>query len=182
MYADKVKKIRSMLKLSVAKLADEINIPARTITSYEQNERTPSIEFLTQLCIKLNVDPNYFLFGKEPMFIQNCENTHGFIKNEKTILNFKSWGKRLSQLLAENSETTYAFSKRTGIRENRLEKFIMDSIEPSIEELNAIKSNVDISIDWLLYGKTAEKGTQVQDVGLSTYEILKIKQFLKDKL
>lgn len=66
--------------------------------------------------------------------------------------------------------------------ENLLEKFIMDSIKPSIEELNAIKSNFDVWIDWLLYGKTAEKGTQVQDVGLSTYEILKIKQFLKDKL
>lgn len=35
MYAQKIKEIRKNLGLSVPKLAERINIPARTIVSYE---------------------------------------------------------------------------------------------------------------------------------------------------
>lgn len=179
MYKNKIKEIRTALGLSVAKLAEKINVPARTITSYEQGERTPSIEFLTKLCMNFDIDPNYFLFNKGQMFLQKCENTHIFIKNEKSIKNFKCWGKRLGMLLTENEETPYTFSKRTGIKESRIEKFILDSIEPTISEINAIKCNVDVSIDELLYGETVEKNTQAgNNISLSTDEILKIKQLL----
>ena len=87
--------------------------------------------------------------------------------------------KRLGMLLTENEETPYTFSKRTGIKESRIEKFILDSIEPTISEINAIKCNVDVSIDELLYGETVEKNTQAgNNISLSTNEILKIKQLL----
>ena len=112
------------------------------------------------------------------MFFNNCENTHVFIKNEQSILQFKNWGKRLSQVLVENDETPYAFSKRTGIKESRLEKFLLDSVEPTVSELNAIKNNVDISVDWLLYGETVEKNAQTGDISLSKDEILKLKKLL----
>lgn len=180
MYTKKIKEIRAALNLSVAKLAEKIDIPARTITSYEQGERTPSIEFLTQLCIILGVDANYFLLGKGQMFVKKCENTHIFLKNELSVQNFKSWGKRLTRLLAENNETPYAFAKRTGIKESRIEKFIQDSVEPTMAEINAIKANVDISIDELLYGEVVEKNTQTADACLSTEEILKIKKLLNN--
>ncbi len=81
--------------------------------------------------------------------------------------------------MSENEETPYNFARRTGIKESRIEKFILNSEEPSLDEVNAIKCNVDISIDKLLYGETVEKNTQAgNNISLSTDEILKIKQLL----
>lgn len=68
MYKERIKEIRSKLKLSVAKFAEKIKIPARTIVSYENDGRNPSIEFLTQCCTILNVNANWFLTGKGDMF------------------------------------------------------------------------------------------------------------------
>lgn len=68
MYQERIKQFRSELNLSVAKLADKINIPARTITGYERGERTPSIEFVTQCCTILNLNANWFLTGQGSMF------------------------------------------------------------------------------------------------------------------
>ena len=59
MYKERIKEIRSKLKLSVAKFAEKIKIPARTIVSYENDGRNPSIEFLTQCCTILNVNANF---------------------------------------------------------------------------------------------------------------------------
>ncbi len=76
MYAEHIKEIRQKLNLSVAKLAEKIEIPARTITGYERSERTPSIEFVAQCCTILNINANWFLTGKGEMFNDNftCNN------------------------------------------------------------------------------------------------------------
>lgn len=68
MYAQKIKLIREKLNLSVAKLSEKIGIPQRTIVSYERNERTPSLEFLAQLCNILNINANWFLSNKGELF------------------------------------------------------------------------------------------------------------------
>lgn len=69
MFSSRIKKIRTELDLSVAKMSEKIDIPARTITSYESG-RVPSLEFLTQLCTILNVNANWFITGKGNMFKQ----------------------------------------------------------------------------------------------------------------
>lgn len=68
MYQERIKEIRTKLNLSVAKLADKIGIPARTITGYERGERTPSIEFLANLSTIVNVNANWFITGNGEMF------------------------------------------------------------------------------------------------------------------
>lgn len=72
MYAERIKNIRKELGLSVAKMADKIQIPARTITGYERAERTPSIEFVTQCCTILNLNANWFLTGEGDMFNESA--------------------------------------------------------------------------------------------------------------
>lgn len=180
MYAKLIKKIRSILGVSVAKMASAIDMPARTITSYERGERTPSIDFLAKLCINYGLDINSLISQQDINFIEKCCNTHELRKSDTPFLNYQNWGNRLAKILSENKETTYSFSKRTGIPEHRIERFILDSIEPTIRELNSIKSNVDISIDELLYGEIVEKSTQEDDVCLSANEILKLKELLKN--
>lgn len=68
MYQERIKEIRTKLNLSVAKLADKIGIPARTITGYERGERTPSMEFLASLSTVLNVNANWFVTGEGEIF------------------------------------------------------------------------------------------------------------------
>lgn len=68
MYQERIKQIRQELELSVAKLSKKIGIPERTITSYERNERVPSLEFLATLCRTFNINANWFLTGKGEMF------------------------------------------------------------------------------------------------------------------
>lgn len=71
MYAERIKQIRTELELSVSKLSRKINIPERTIVSYESEGRTPSLDFLAQLCKELNVNPEWFLFGEGEIFNNN---------------------------------------------------------------------------------------------------------------
>lgn len=68
MYSERIKQIRQTLDLSVAKLSKKIGIAERTIVSYEYEGRTPSLDFLVQMCKKLNINPSWFLFGEGKMF------------------------------------------------------------------------------------------------------------------
>lgn len=189
MYSEKLAKLRKKLDLSQNQISTQIGISYRAYTSYERGDRKPSLEFIEILAKKFDVDLNWFFIDKGGMFINNCENTHILIKNNKPNENFKCWGRRLAQILSENQETPYSFAKLTGIKEHRIESFILDSSSPTIDELNLIKSNIDISIDELLYGETISKKqiNRTQDknidscekeVSLSSEEILKLKKFL----
>ncbi len=73
MYAQNLKKIRTALGLSVAKLAEKIKIPASTLTGYERNERTPSNQLYTQLYKELNINLNWFVSGIGNMFNESAE-------------------------------------------------------------------------------------------------------------
>ena len=68
MYVKRIKELRESLGLSVPKLAERINIKARTIVSYEAG-RIPSLEFAAQLYKVYNVNLNWFVSGQGEMFI-----------------------------------------------------------------------------------------------------------------
>lgn len=68
MYGENLKKIRNKLKYSREEMANTLEIPERTLSGYERNERTPSIEIATRLCKKLNVNTNWFVTGEGEMF------------------------------------------------------------------------------------------------------------------
>lgn len=68
MYAERLKKIRNHLRLTVNEIADILEIKPRTYGSYEREENNVSIELVTSLCKKLNVNANWFVTGKGDMF------------------------------------------------------------------------------------------------------------------
>ncbi|MBE7713723.1 MAG: helix-turn-helix transcriptional regulator [Cyanobacteria bacterium SIG26] len=179
MFGKNLKKLRKNLSVTQDEMAVLLNMSSRTYASYEREENNPPYSMLRVLYSDHNVNLNWFVTGDGEMFIDKCEDTHAIILNEKSVSNYKNWGGRLSKILSENLETPYKFSKRTGISESRIENFILDSVDPTIKELNAIKANVDVSLDWLLYGQTTEKSAQTNsEVSLSTDEIVKLKMLL----
>ena len=68
MYAENLKKIRKKYGLSIAKFAEKIDIPARTITVYERNESAPSWKLFVNLHDKANINLNWFVSGEGNMF------------------------------------------------------------------------------------------------------------------
>ncbi len=75
MYSENLKKLRKELKLSVSKLGELLDMPQRTLSAYERKERTPSIDLVTRLCTKLNINANWFVTGKGEMFASCDEKT-----------------------------------------------------------------------------------------------------------
>lgn len=178
MYSDNLKKIRKTLKLSVDKFANIVDIPAPTLWGYEGKKRLPSIELPIQLYKKLNVNLNWFISGNGEMFNNQCENTHVLAENSDCINRFKNWGDRLCNILSENMITPKEFAKRTKINPDRIENFILNSVEPTMAEINAIKSNVDISIDELFYGEKVVKSHTALQPQFTAEEILKLKKLI----
>jgi transcriptional regulator with XRE-family HTH domain len=92
MYQERIKEIRTKLNLSVAKLADKIGIPARTITGYERGERTPSIEFLANLSTIVNVNANWFITGNGEMFNKKEPSVDNEELEQKVVEVMKKYG------------------------------------------------------------------------------------------
>lgn len=176
----RLKQLRMYLGLNPEQIADNLAISVRSYTSYEYDERKPSVETFFNLYTVFDVNLNWLITGQGEMCVNFCDNSHFFVNNNAPVKNFKNWGKRLNEVLAENEETPYNFAKRTGISEARIEKFILDSAEPTLSELNKIKANVAISVDWLLYGEYKEHEAQTENAALSSDEILQIKKLLKN--
>lgn len=68
MYSKNLKTIRQKLDLSIAKMAKKLDMPQSTLTSYERNDRTPSVEFISRLYKILNVNTNWFVSGEGEIF------------------------------------------------------------------------------------------------------------------
>lgn len=68
LYLTNLKAVKTELKKSVAKMAQELKMSARTVNSYVVGERTASLEFVTQLCKIYNVNANWFCTGEGNMF------------------------------------------------------------------------------------------------------------------
>ena len=72
--ATRLKLIKEELKKSTSELAVLLDIPARTVGSYERGENPPNSKFLTALSEILHINVNWFLTGEGSMFIEQPEN------------------------------------------------------------------------------------------------------------
>lgn len=179
MIAENIKKIRQELHLSVAKLSDKLNMPAITLTNYERKERTPSANLFIQLHKNLNINLNWFVSGQGDMFNSTCENTLFKQDNKDLTKNTDTFYQRFNQIQKENNLNDFQLSKLTGIEESRIEKLGIGKTLPTLEELNALKTHFDVSIDWLLYGNAPCQNTQDSTNTLSTEEIMALKKLAK---
>lgn len=76
-YSERLRKFRSKLGLSVAKLAAVTGIPARTISSYERGEYKPSFDFLSAMYELFEMNINWIISGvgqmKNPKKFEDVE-------------------------------------------------------------------------------------------------------------
>lgn len=65
----RIKNVRKNLSLSQTEFASGLNISQSAISAYEKNERIPSKNVLNQISYKYNINLEYLLNGKEPIFL-----------------------------------------------------------------------------------------------------------------
>ena len=65
----RIKELRAELHLTASEIAEKLDIPVRTIGSYEREEAQPGSKFFNALIEKYNVNINWLLTGKGNMFI-----------------------------------------------------------------------------------------------------------------
>ena len=69
MIGERLQKARKTLKLSQEDISTQIGISYRAYSSYEREDRKPSIEFLEKLVVQYNLNLNWLIAGKGEMFI-----------------------------------------------------------------------------------------------------------------
>ena len=67
----RIKELKAKLKITSVELARELDIPVRTIGSYERDEAQAGAKFFSALIEKSKVNANWLLSGNGSMFISS---------------------------------------------------------------------------------------------------------------
>ena len=183
MYSSNLKKIRKHLRYSIEKFADIVGIPPRTIGSYERNERTCSLELLSQLCKKLNVNANWFVSGIGDMFLtQNVDTL--LLKDIPGDFQPDIIGRKLVDIQIANDLSPYKMASLLGMSETHYSNIVVGKDYISTEEISAILNKFQVSPGWLFNlgssAAAATKKTQTESLGLTSDELLKLKKLLQN--
>ncbi len=148
-YSKNLKLIKELLNKTTDQLSKDLDIPARTIGGYEREERTPSIEFAIKLHDVYNININWLLTNNGAVF--NCKNDLKSTKND--IHNrVDTFFHRLRELQTTNKLLDKDIAKIMNISEKRYLSISLGKEPPTLKELNKIKENFNVDIDWILYG------------------------------
>jgi transcriptional regulator with XRE-family HTH domain len=94
----RIKELKSVLKVTSSELSRKLNIPVRTIGSYERDEAQPGPKFLNALIVEYGVNINWLLTGEGNMFIsKKTELDINYIANLKET--FKLSNEELNGLI-----------------------------------------------------------------------------------
>jgi len=70
MIGKRLQNVRKKLQLSQEDISTQIGISYRAYSSYEREDRKPSIDFLELLVTKFNINLNFLIAGVGEMFIK----------------------------------------------------------------------------------------------------------------
>ncbi|MCI5823819.1 MAG: helix-turn-helix domain-containing protein [Candidatus Gastranaerophilales bacterium] len=132
-----------------------LNIPQPSYLRYETGEQKPSAKLLIGLNKFCNVNINWLLTGQGEQFLPNNSLRHEALVQSQTQdldNSLRNWVSRLNIVLEENNLNYGDFANLIDISHKRLDNLTSKKELPNFEELTKIKSNFNVSLDWLLYG------------------------------
>lgn len=162
-----------------------LNIPQPSYLRYETGEQKPSAKLLIALNRYCNVNINWILTGQGEKFLTNNSIRHeALVKNQNNDLNnnLHNWMSRLDIILEDNNITIEDFSLLTNISKKRLDSLRNNKEIPTMDELTNIKSNFNVSTDWLLYGEGNGSEEANTSDSLLTEDELKVFKCIINKL
>lgn len=162
-----------------------LNIPQPSYLRYETGEQKPSAKLLIALNRYCNVNINWILTGQGEKFLTNNSIKHeALVKSQNNDLmnNLNNWMSRLDVILNENSISLEDFALLTNIPKKRFDNFKANNEVLTMDELTHIKSNFNISTDWLLFGEGCESEEANTSDSLLTEDELKAFKCIINKL
>lgn len=162
-----------------------LNIPQPSYLRYETGEQKPSAKLLIALNRYCNVNINWILTGQGEKFLTNNSIRHeALVKNKNNDLNnnLHNWVSRLNIILEDNNMTIEDFALITNISKKRLDSLRNNKEIPTMDELTIIKSNFNVSTDWLLFGEGSGSEEANTSDSLLTEDELKAFKCIINKL
>lgn len=141
---------RETLGISAVDFSNNFDIPYRTYQSYERGERNISFEKLAQIVQTYNFNLYFIFFGERPIFTHQHTNLR--VINTIYLENFKKCGHRIIKLQEKNDLSNKEMANIMGVSEGTYMKICAGNATPNERELNRLKENFDVDMDWLMYG------------------------------
>ena len=153
MIGQRLQYFRKSLNMTVDELSQNVEVKSRTIGGYERGEREPSIEYMNKLINLYSLNTNWLINGSGSMLLK-ANNSLTKVNNYRAVENFKKCGHRIIQIQEKNDLTNKEMAKIMGVSEGTYMKICAGNDTPNEKELNKLKENFDIDMDWLMYGDT----------------------------
>lgn len=151
MIGQRLQEFRKKLNITVDELSQNVDVKSRTIGGYERGEREPSFEYIDKLVKFYSLNVNWLITGDGFWFAKN-QNSLKKRNNFTVQENFKKCGHRIIKLQEKNDLSNKEMAKIMGISEGTYMKICAGNDTPNEKELNRLKENFDVDMDWLMYG------------------------------
>ena len=129
----RIKELKTILKLTSLDLSKELNIPVRTIGSYERDEAIPSAKFFQALLEIKNINANWLISGKGSMFLEKEPQK---IVSENNLINISEAELMQISTLLESEASREMVLKLAEIKKGNKEA--LDSLIQNLQGIKAI--------------------------------------------
>ena len=126
---------------SKRKLAEDMGYSENALYKWKRGVE-PTLTAIASLCEALDISAHWVLFGEEA-------------KPKKGLVNLesKSFGVRLRMLLAERNWNQRVLAKKVHRANATVSAWCLDNSEPKAEAIIEICKALDVSADYLIFGK-----------------------------
>lgn len=150
-FSDNLKKIRKLKHLSQEDMAQLLGLSTNGYCNYEKSKRVPPVDIFYKITQMWGINGHWLLTGKGAMFSKS-ENTLSMNINPNILNKFSKCGHRIIKIQEKNNLTNKEMAKIMGISESTYMKICAGNDTPNEKELNRLKENFDVDMDWLMYG------------------------------
>ncbi len=197
-FSIRLRELRQSKNLSQQKLADLLGISKSSINMYERGEREPGLDLLEAIADFFNVDIDYLL-GKSNISNKALSTAEKLFPYQNltpkkyNLLNTKcasiQWHERIKARRIELNMTSKELANALGIAPSSYCQYENGKREPDICKIQAISKILNISLDYLIFGKAIDVHTDEEKQLINNYRKLdeidkaeirgEIKQMLK---
>ena len=183
---DRIRYLRNESNLSMAELAEIINVSSSNISDWENGKTNPSSINLLSLSNYFKASADWLLTGESYCLSPKksiSDRVKSELKYDKTLdkINAIEFGKRLKFVIEESNTTQKSLAKQIGISQTSMTNYVNGRI-PEINILYALSKILGVSIEWFLTGKETIITNIMQDLTEEDKKDLRVfLAFLKER-
>lgn len=137
---DRIKEAREFLNINQNDFAELLNLAPQSLSRYEKNKVTPSIDFITKLSQQFNINSNWLINGTGEILLQVIQKTQNIGERIKESRNH-------ANLTQDELCLKINKSKRT------LVSYEKNESEPTVDTVLLISEVCNVDKFWLLTGE-----------------------------